>query len=221
MPTLQNPTSRTMGLPRRRAIADAVAAAGLTVIEDDPYGFLADETPLATLIPDRTVYISGLSKSLAAGLRVGFLAAPPALVERLAAAVFASTVMAPPITAELAARWIADGTAHRIVEWKRDEFAARQQIVRRVLGWRAPRPRSPHVWLPAPPHTTAEDLVEQARLRGVLVSASPAFAIGSARPEHAIRICLGPPPSREALDDALRVLAGVLRDPPRPHVAVV
>ena len=100
-------------------------------------------------------------------------------------------------------------------------MTARQQIARRVLGWRAPRPASPHVWLPMPPHTAAEDFVEQARLRGVLVSASPAFGVGAARPGHAVRLCLGPPATRDALEAALRLLAGVLQDPPRPHVAVV
>jgi DNA-binding transcriptional MocR family regulator len=221
MPTLHNPTASTMSAARRRAIADVVTTHGLTIIEDDQYGFLADDPPLAALLPDCCVHISSLSKSLAAGLRVGFLRAPAALVQRLAAAVFASAVMAPPLTAELATRWIADGTARRIVDWKRAEMAARQQIARRVLGWRSPRPSAPHVWLPMPATTTAEDFVEQARLRGVLVSASPAFGVGSDRPAHAVRICLGPPASREALEEALRLLAGVLRDPPRPHVAVV
>ena len=119
------------------------------------------------------------------------------------------------------ARWIADGLARRIVEWKREELAARQQIARRVFGWRAPRPSAPHVWLTMPPHTGAEDFVEQARLRGVVVSASPAFGVGPARPEHAVRLCLGPPATRDALEAALRILAGVLKDPPRPHAAVV
>jgi hypothetical protein len=36
-----------------------------------------------------------------------------------------------------------------------------------------------------------------------------------------VRICLGPPPSRDALEEALRILAGVVKDPPRPHAAVV
>ena len=140
MPTLQNPTTATMGPARRRAIAAVIDEHGLTAIEDDQYGFLADETPLAALVPDRVMYINSVSKSLAAGLRVGFLRAPATLIPRLGAAVFASAVMAPSMTAELTARWIGDGLARRIVEWKREELTARQQIARRVLGWRAPRP---------------------------------------------------------------------------------
>ena len=94
MPTLQNPTAATMGAARRKAIAEVIEAEGLTAIEDDQYGFLADETPLVALTPDCVIYINSVSKSLAAGLRVGFLRAPAALVPRLGAAVFASSVMA-------------------------------------------------------------------------------------------------------------------------------
>jgi DNA-binding transcriptional MocR family regulator len=221
MASLQNPTAATMSASRRQQIADVATTRRLIVIEDDQYGFLSDDVPLSVLAPERCLYINSLSKSVAAGLRVGYLRAPARHIERLAAAVFASAVMAPPISAELASRWIADGTARRIVDWKREEYAARQQLTRRLLGWRAPRPASPHVWLSMSGRTTAEDFVEQARLRGVLVSASHAFAVGQQSPEPAVRICLGPPATRAALEAALDILAGVLKDPPRPHAAVV
>jgi hypothetical protein len=53
------------------------------------------------------------------------------------------------------------------------------------------------------------------------VSASHAFAVGPQRPPAAVRICLGPPATKDALESALEILAGVLKDPPRPHAAVV
>lgn len=177
--------------------------------------------PLSALAPERCLYINSLSKSVAPGLRVGYLRAPARHLERLAAAVFASAVMAPSLPAEVASRWIDDGTARRVVDWKRDEYAARQQLAQRLLGWRAPRPSSPHVWLPMPRRTSAEDFVEQARLRGVLVSAGHTFAVGPKPLEPAVRICLGPPATRDGVAAALDILAGVLKDPPRPHAAVV
>ena len=49
------------------------------MIEDQVYGYLVHPQPAAGgLAPERTVYVSGLSKSVAAGLRVGFIAAPDA-----------------------------------------------------------------------------------------------------------------------------------------------
>ena len=86
------------------------------------------------------------------------------LADRVASGISGIDAVAhkPVLPAELTARWIADGLARRIVEWKREELAARQQIARRVLGWRAPRPSAPHVWLTMPPHTGAEDSVKLA-----------------------------------------------------------
>src|SRR4030095_11199169 len=72
MPRLQNPTSAIMPERRRRQIAAIAEKYRLTVIEDDVYGFLSPEQScLATLIPDRTVFVTSLSKSLFPGLRMG------------------------------------------------------------------------------------------------------------------------------------------------------
>jgi DNA-binding transcriptional MocR family regulator len=220
MPTVHNPTGLSMSPARRKAILEIAARRSLTLIEDDQYGFLSDVAPLASEAPQLCCYISSLSKSVVPGLRVGYLRAPTALVARLGAAVFASAVMAPPVGAELAARWIADGTAARIVDWKRSEFAARASRARKILGCRVAAV-SPHVWLPIPGGLSPPEAVEQARLRGVLVSASHAFAVGRERPVDALRVCLGPPETRERLDRALETIADMLRQPPRAHGGVV
>lgn len=221
MPTVNNPTGAVMGPARRAAILAVARAHDLTIIEDDQYGFLTDQPPLSAADPERCCYINSVSKSVVAGIRVGFIRVPAHLVPRLTAAIFATAVMAPPVGAELMARWIADGTAERILEWKRGEFAARQAIARRVLGWRAPTPACPHVWLPIGPRMHVDDFVEQSRLRGVIVNAGAAFSAQPGPAPQAVRICLGPPASRDVLERALRTLGDVLKAPPRPHDAMV
>ena len=63
---------------RRRQIAAIAEKYRLTVIEDDTYGFLSPERwPLARLIPQRTVFVTSLSKSLFPGMRLGCAVAPP------------------------------------------------------------------------------------------------------------------------------------------------
>ena len=63
---------------RRRQIAAIAEKYRLTVIEDDTYGFLSPErSPLAPLIPHRTVFVTSLSKSLFPGMRLGCAVAPP------------------------------------------------------------------------------------------------------------------------------------------------
>ena len=87
IPTFQNPTGRTWTVERRRAVLDAAARHGLVVVEDDPYGQLCFEgtTPpsLASLARDvPVVYLGTFSKVFCPGMRIGWLAAPPAIYEK-------------------------------------------------------------------------------------------------------------------------------------------
>jgi DNA-binding transcriptional MocR family regulator len=142
------------------------------------------------------------------------------LVPRLSAAIFASTVMAPPFGTELVGRWLDDGLAERVIGWKRAEFQARTTLAKQVLGLRDVPAISPHLWLSTAP-LGAGEFQEQARLRGVLVSSGQAFAVGQAAPPAYVRVCLGPPATREALGRALDVLRDVRARPPMPHAATV
>ena len=225
MPTLQNPTGVTLSAGRRKALLQAAMRHDVTLIEDDEYGVFSSTLPLAADAPDRCIYLTGVSKAVAPGLRVGLLRAPAALVPRLGAAVFASSVMAPPFGTELVGRWLADGLAERVIAWKRGEFQARTTLARQILGpagvgLRDLPPISPHVWLPTAPLGGVE-FQEQARLRGVIVSAGQSFAVGQGPPPPFVRICLGPPSTREALAQALGVIRDVRARPPMPHAATV
>jgi DNA-binding transcriptional MocR family regulator len=213
MPSFQNPTGVTMGGARRRAIARIVAAADVPLIEDDVYGFLGEEPPIAAHAPRATFHVTSLSKSFVSGIRVGYVRAPEGWATRLGPALFASVVVASPFAAELASRWIADGTAARVAAWKREEVAARQILARRVFGHPAPDPASPHLWLRLPERLSAEDFVVRARLRGVFVTAGSVFTVAPASPTNAVRVCLGPPATRDALERALATLADLLTSP--------
>lgn len=214
MPRLQNPTSAVMSDRRRRQIAAVVNKHALTVIEDDTYGFLSPErAPLATLIPDRTLFVTSLSKSLFPGLRLGCVVASPALVEQVSGAVWASMIMTSPIGADLLSGWIEDGTATRIADWKRHEVPARQAIAARVLhGHRVQtHPSSPHLWLHLPSRWSSESFVAEMRSRGVVISASGQFAVGDQAP-RAVRLCLGTPRTRGGLEQALERIASALME---------
>ena len=214
MPRLQNPTSAVMSDRRRRQIAAVAEKYRLTVIEDDTYGFLSPErVPLATLLPSRTIFVTSLSKSLFPGMRLGCAVAVPALVEKITAGVWASMIMTSPIGADLLCGWIEDGTAARIVEWKKHEVAARQAMARRLLdGERIQtHPSSPHLWLHLPQRWSSDAFVAQARTRGVIVNASGEFATGDIHP-RGVRIALGTPRTRAGLEDALTRVAAALGD---------
>jgi DNA-binding transcriptional MocR family regulator len=214
MPRLQNPTSAVMPEKRRRQIAAVAEKHRLTVIEDDTYGFLSPERwPLSRLIPHRTVFVTSLSKSLFPGMRLGCAVAPPAILEKIVEAVWATMITTSSIGADLLSGWIEDGSAARIADWKRHEGAARQGIARRIFAGQRlqTHPSSPHIWLGLPARWSSEGFVAQARARGVVLNASSEFAVGTEQP-RAVRLCLGTPRTRASLELALTRVAECLVD---------
>lgn len=214
MPRMQNPTSAVMSERRRRQVAAIAEKHRLIVVEDDTYGFLSPErTPLAPLIPQRTVFVTSLSKSLFPGLRLGCVVAPQVLVDKIAGAVWTTMISTSPIGADLLSGWIEDGTAARIADWKRHEGAARQIMAKRLLAGERyqTHPLSHHIWLSLPPRWSSDGFVAQARSRGVVLNASSEFAVGDQHP-RAVRLCLGTPRTRAGLEQALTRVAECLSD---------
>ena len=217
MPNGQNPTGRVMSRKRRQEIATVAARLHLQLVEDDAYGFLFEGvSPLCALAPERTFYLTSMSKSLAPGLRIGFLHSPPAWTERLTGAIFATTVMATPLEAAAACAWIEDGTAARVIEWKRQEIKVRQQLARQVLGSLVSgSAESQHVWLQLPARWPGDDFVREARQRGVIVTPGRDFAVARHEVPNAVRVCLGPPADRDVLRTGLATIAQIVGDAPQ------
>lgn len=224
LPTLHNPTTATLPLERRHALAAVAQRHDVLLIEDDVYGFLVERPlpPVASLAPEHSVYLTSTSKSFVPGLRVGYAHCPAALVERVAAAVRATTYTAPPLMARIASRWIEDGTADRLVAEKRAETARRQALARRILAAQSYRtaPEAAHLWLELPEPWQAEAFAATARRRGVGVTPAAAFAVGRQAP-RAVRVCIGAPPTLAALERGLARLAELLAAAPEAYLSVV
>ncbi len=87
LPNFHNPAGTTLSLERRIKLAEIATKLDLAVVEDDPYGQLRFEgeyiTPICNLIPERTIYLGTFSKTLAPGLRLGWIVCSEALMMRL------------------------------------------------------------------------------------------------------------------------------------------
>ncbi len=215
IPTHQNPTAAVMSEERRKKLAAIVRQFGLTVIEDDAYGLLLEKPlpPLATFVPEQTYFIAGTSKLLSPGLRIAYLVAPSDQVEQLAQGVWMTNWMAAPLTAEVAARWITDGTAESLLKRRRKEALFRMKRAREVLGPAlGTRPLEPaiHQWLRLPGRWRAESFAAQARRAGVAIGPAELFSVEPHAPPAGARLCLGPPRTREELDEGLARLKRVL-----------
>jgi DNA-binding transcriptional MocR family regulator len=218
IPNLHNPTCITMTEERRRAIAAIARQYEVLVIEDDIYGFMLPEVPAPILdaAPEHTIYITGTSKNLAPGLRVGFAVAPARLVPRIAAMVRATMWMPAPPMVEVFRLLVESGEASRLVEMRHSEAAARQRLAAEALRgfvFRADR-HAPHLWLRLPGAWVGRNFTDEARLRGVSVLTSETFALRPEAETDHVRLCIGQPPDRAILSRGLSILCGLLREKP-------
>ncbi|MBI6567413.1 PLP-dependent aminotransferase family protein [Pseudomonas synxantha] len=213
MPTLHNPLGWVLSLEQRERLVAIARQHNLMIIEDGAYAFLADEAPapLATLAPERTVYIGGLSKSVATGLRVGFIAAPSAWVNTLERVIMATTWNVPGVMSAIAVAWLEDGTVAQLEAQKRKDAQARQVLAAQVLaGVRyITHPSSYFLWLPLAEDARADQVAMTLQRDGVCVSTAEPFAV-SAQVPHALRLALGSVTMaqlREALMKVRKVVA--------------
>jgi len=221
VPTLQNPTSIVLSDARRRAIAAIARANNLTIIEDDIFRLLLTEAPptLQSLAPERSWYISSLSKTVAPGLRIGFVAAPPKQVENLVRTIFATGGRAVGITAHIAQGWIETGVAQRILGNIRAELESRRAAVLATLdGFQIQcTPGSPFAWVTLPEFWRPIEFVSAALAMGIKLSPGDAFAVDRSAPQHGMRLCFGGAPSLPLLVQACERLASLAAEEPAAH----
>ena len=192
----QNPTTSTLPLDRRLAVAAVARRFDLPIIESDIYGTLLEDPlpPLATIAPERTHAIGAFGRIAGPGMKVGWLVSPARDVVRTQAGVGMSTGSASLMSVELASRWIADGSMETFAQWA----ASRQSAPASPWWARYPRlaaarshPRSAHVWLPLPDRWRAEQVVDSAALHGIAIAPTHTFVVGRAVSPHAVRLCIG------------------------------
>lgn len=213
MPTMHNPLGWVMDIEQREQLVAIARQHDLMIIEDAAYAFLAEDAPLpvAQLAPERTVYVSGLSKSIATGLRVGFVAVPAQWMAAFERTIMVTTWNTPGVMTAIACAWLDDGTVLKLEAQKRADAQARQALAREVLAGLeyVSHANSYFIWLPLSEDARA-DRIAMALMRE-LVSVSPAepFATSTHVP-HAIRLALGSVDMdslREALVKVKRVVS--------------
>ncbi|WP_065761763.1 PLP-dependent aminotransferase family protein [Pseudomonas defluvii] len=212
-PTLHNPTGSCPSPQRQREIAAVVRQHGLLLIEDDVYGALTDSPPLFPLLGRQGVLVTSLSKTVGAGLRLGWIAADTELLQRIDPHTQATHWPVSPLSVQIANRWLSDGTAERRLAWQREEIAQRWRLARKVLGaaLQDDSTPSPHLWLTG--QRPGAVMAAACRAEGVDVVPAEVFAVKQGD-LPAIRVSLSAATDRAVLKQALERIAHVLNQKP-------
>jgi DNA-binding transcriptional MocR family regulator len=224
-PTIQNPTATTLNADRRAAFARIAVKYGAPIVENDIYGPLPlkPATPITTLAKNNGCYICGTSKSISPGLRVGYVIAPPRLVDSITNAVHATTWAVASLVAEIIDIWLEDGTADQLIKANREEIARRQAIAREYLSdfTYSTHPQSYHLWLTLPAQWRLHEFIEACAGNGVSITPSLVFSINSTYSPNAIRVSLGAEDNIERMKMGLDRLARTLRMRPLAGASIV
>jgi DNA-binding transcriptional MocR family regulator len=212
MPTLHNPLGWVMSASRRRELVSIARRHGLILIEDAAYAYLAENAPptLASLAPERTIHVTSLSKSVATGLRVGFVCAPRDWIPKLERVIRATTWNTPATMTAIACNWINDGTVARLEDEKRQDATLRQILAAEALGKlkTMSHPASYFIWVPLTQEIRADAVAMALMRERISVSTALPFATSTHVP-HAIRLAIGSvdlPTLRRSLETVARVI---------------
>jgi len=216
-PEAQNPTAGRMSLGRRRRIAEIAALHDLQIIEDDCYSVAEPSAPaIRALAPDRTWYVTSLSKAVSAGLRVGAIVCPTGNGEsgRIAAQHSFFGLSLP--LAEIALRLFTSGEAARLRDAGQAVFARRLALLLNILGRHEMRWQMglSFVWLPLPRGWRGSTFAREAEAAGVLIRSADEYALVDGHAPNAVRIALDGEVAEPRFIAAIETLARLLDNPP-------
>jgi len=219
-PSHQCPTTVTMSLARREALLAAAQQHDLVIVEDDHESELAhDGQPTAALrsldASGRVIYLGSLSKTLAHGLRIGYVVAPAALIAELRALRRLILRHPPTNNAHTAARFIAHGHHEAFVRRLNLAYRERARALRDALARHAPALAGTPahggsaLWVTAPPSLDTRALAARALAEGIVIEPGDVF-FGAARPpRHAMRLGYSSIPA-ERIEAGVKRLARLL-----------
>lgn len=219
LPTFQNPSGVELSLERRRALAQLANERNLLIIEDDAYyelRFAGDYPPTLYSMaePGNVLYCGTLSKTIAAGLRLGYVVGPAPVVATLARARI--DALRNSFTAALADWYIRTGRYHAHLAHLRKIYQAKCQRMLTALereipeGVRWTRPNGGFfIWVTLPDGLSATSILPACREQRVDFIPGPAFYGDGSGDQH-LRLSYSAV-TLEQIDEGIARLAKVVR----------
>ena len=228
IPNFQNPTGMLLSLEKRQRLLEWAERRDMLIVEDDPYGSLyfddvatsAETRPLrADDMNGRVLYLSTFSKTLAPGFRVGWMAAPAALIERFDTAKQSTDLTSGILDQRVVYEAVRRGVVDRLAPQLRALYRHKRDVMERTLReslsdrltWASPKGGF-FVWATLPTGQTDTELLDRALEHGVVyVTGSAFFVDGSGH--DTIRLSFSAPSPDRIVEGVNRLAAAMASDP--------
>jgi len=220
-PNFHNPAGVTISLERRQRLVDVCRAAGVPIVEDDPYGMLRfDGDPLPSLYsldPENVIYLGTLSKIFCPGIRIGWAVAPPDVLERLIRFKEAADLCSSNFNMLVAEQWLSEPE-----RWKSslkglvEVYRSRRDTTLRTLEkhfpagstWTSPKGGF-YVWATIPGADTRALLPEAVERKVAYVPGTAFYPDGSGKESMRIAYCY---PPDDAIEEGLKRIGALLAE---------
>jgi DNA-binding transcriptional MocR family regulator len=221
-PTFQNPTGMTLAENRRDQVLKICADAGAFVIEDDYARWLSHEKPSPPALAardtaGRVVLIASLTKSTAAGFRIGALIGRGPVLERLRSLRLVDDFFVARLIQEAALELVTGPAWTRHLKAVSAALALRRDTLARALARHLPELHmvglpagGMHIWVRLPDGLDDLQVAERAQAAGVLVGPGRPFYAAEPPAGH-LRLTYAGTPQLSDLDEGVRRLARSLR----------
>jgi 2-aminoadipate transaminase len=220
LPNFQNPTGRTLSLARREKLAAALVRTGTILLEDDAYYDLRYDgeplPPIGTLHPQLVALYTGtFSKTIAPGLRVGYIYGPKELIERLTQLKQITDLHTGSLTQRIVYRYVASGKLPTQVEHLCATYRAKRDTMQIALDrhmptgvqWTCPS-GGMFLWITLPEGLNGSTVFKKAKEHGLLVVPGEGFH-PDGRGANTLRLNFVSPP-REQIEPGVSLLAEVI-----------
>jgi 2-aminoadipate transaminase len=227
IPDFQNPTGVTMSLARRRELLEVAAEYDLLIVEDVPYKWLrfaGEDLPMLSALElqsdggRRVIGLYTFSKILSPGLRLGWVTAEPAVIDKFVQAKQAVDLCTSSLSQAIAAEFLRSGELEAAIRRNREAYARKARAMLEALEERMPRlpglcwtvpEGGMFLWLTLPEPMDADRMFKEA------LEANVAYVVGSAfypngGGHNTMRLNFSFP-SEEEIREGIGRLAGLIR----------